>query len=172
MVKHVKIVVVGDSGVGKSSLIQRLKNRGCPSNHNATYGVDVSTLKYNVNYTNGTTELAIVNVWDCAGDNRYGGLRDQYYTSAQGAIVMFDATNPQSSNNLQQWVTEVSNMINNQNFVIAQNKVDLLQSVASPPPIASQFKYCGNLSVKAAVNCDEPMRMVLGSILNDDHLSI
>lgn len=115
-----KIVLVGDSGVGKTSFIKRHRNGSFDSKYIATQGVDVAPLTFNTNYG-----LIMFKMWDCAGQEKFGGLRDGYYYNADGAIVMFDLGNKTNSNNINKWVTHVKNIVPDVPFVICGNKYDL-----------------------------------------------
>jgi small GTP-binding protein len=82
-----KIVLLGDAGVGKTTLIKHLLFNDPPSDYVPTLGVEVHPL---------TLDEENFNVWDCAGDARYGGLREGYYIGAYKCIIMHNGTiNPE-----------------------------------------------------------------------------
>lgn len=86
-----KIVLIGDGGVGKTSYSHRLLSGEFENKHIPTLGVEVHPLKL---YTSQGSILFYM--WDCAGIERFGGLRDGYYLQANACIVMFDVTDPAS----------------------------------------------------------------------------
>mmetsp|Transcript_22294 Transcript_22294/g.62613 ORF Transcript_22294/g.62613 Transcript_22294/m.62613 type:complete len:88 (-) Transcript_22294:594-857(-) len=79
-----KIILVGDGGVGKSTFVKRHSTGEFEKKYKATLGVEVTPLRFNTNMGPIT-----FNCWDCAGQEKFGGLRDGYYIMAQGAIVFF-----------------------------------------------------------------------------------
>ena len=82
-----KIIVVGDGGVGKTTFIKRHRTGQLESKYIATMGVEVHPLTFNTNHG-----PVIFKIWDCAGQEKFGGLGGGYYRAAHGAIVMFDLT--------------------------------------------------------------------------------
>lgn len=81
-----KIVVVGDSRVGKTSFISMLKYGNYDKKYIATIGVEIKQIKFkNINMC--------FDFWDCAGNYNFGGLREGYYIGADAYILMFDLTN-------------------------------------------------------------------------------
>jgi len=110
-----KICLFGDAKVGKSSFVQCLMKGECDKKYVATLGVEVHPIRRN---------NKCYNIWDCAGDPRFYGLGDGYYVQSQGAIIMCDATNPDSIRNVQNWVTEYRRMDQNGRVVVVVNKID------------------------------------------------
>jgi len=75
-------------------------------------------------------------VWDCAGQEKLGGLRDGYYVQANCAIVMFDLTSPESFKNVKTWVAQLAKVIPHTSpVVLCGNKVDVLDRQVSPKQI-------------------------------------
>jgi len=82
-----KILIIGESGVGKSSLMLRFTEDEFDSEQALTIGVDFKTKVMNVDGVN--VKLAI---WDTAGQERFRTLTPSYYRDAQGAILVYDTT--------------------------------------------------------------------------------
>jgi len=82
-----KLVLVGDGGVGKTTLVKRHLTGEFEKKYIPTLGVEVHPLKF-------TTNCGVIcfNVWDTAGQEKMGGLRDGYYIQGECAIIMFDVT--------------------------------------------------------------------------------
>jgi len=76
---------VGDGGVGKTTFVKRHKTGEFEKKYIATVGVEVRPLEF---FTN--LGPILFNVWDTAGQEKFGGLRDGYYIGGQAAIIMFD----------------------------------------------------------------------------------
>ena len=95
-----KVVVIGDSGVGKTSLVRRLRGMDLVHKHLHTIGVEVHPVKFTVKDGDQTRDI-VLSMWDCAGDPKFAGLADGYYTEADLAIVITDSF---IGSNLIKWV--------------------------------------------------------------------
>ena len=118
----IKIIVVGDSGVGKTNLINRFATDKFDTNSKATIGVEFvyKTLKIN-------KEVIKVEVWDTAGQERYRAITSSYYKGAKGAIIVYDITNEDSFNNVESWMNEVTKKgKTDMQFLLVGNKKDLV----------------------------------------------
>lgn len=118
----IKIIVVGDSGVGKTNLINRFASDKFDTNSKATIGVEFvyKTLKIN-------KEVIKVEVWDTAGQERYRAITSSYYKGAKGAIIVYDITNEDSFNNVESWMNEVTKKgKKDMQFLLVGNKKDLI----------------------------------------------
>lgn len=98
----IKIVIVGDGGVGKSSLVNRMTNDQFNEEHLTTIGIDfaVKTVRWN-------NKIVKVQLWDTAGDPRFRGIASSYYRGAHAVWVVFDQTNRMSFLNVARWLHEV-----------------------------------------------------------------
>jgi small GTP-binding protein len=96
-----KIIFVGDSGVGKSTLLERYINNNFASTHNMTIGVDFKSKKLCINNKNIQLQL-----WDTAGQETFRNLVISYYRHADCVIIFFDITNKESFNNVDFWYNE------------------------------------------------------------------
>ena len=118
----IKIIVVGDSGVGKTNLINRFATDKFDTNSKATIGVEFvyKTLKIN-------KDVIKVEVWDTAGQERYRSITSSYYKGAKGAIIVYDITNEDSFNNVESWMNEVIKKgQKGMQFLLLGNKKDLV----------------------------------------------
>jgi len=86
-----KIILLGDSNVGKTSFIRKYMKLNVPEKHNSTIGTAMFTK--HIEYNNTSVDLRI---WDTAGQERYASLTTLYYRSSNIAIIMYDVTNSQS----------------------------------------------------------------------------
>jgi GTP-binding nuclear protein Ran len=127
-----KLILLGDGGVGKTTFIKRHLTGIFEKKYNATVGVEIHAMKF---YTN----KGIVNfsVWDTAGEERNGGLRDGYYIGGKCGIIMFDVTSRNSYTNVPRWHRNLYRMCNHIPLVIVGNKVDLKDRKVK----ASQIMY-------------------------------
>jgi small GTP-binding protein len=88
--------------------------------HTATLGVEVHPLSFSTNF--GTI---IFNVWDTAGQEKFGGLRDGYYIQGQCGIIMFDVTARITYKNVPNWHRDLERVCENIPIVLCGNKVDV-----------------------------------------------
>jgi GTP-binding nuclear protein Ran len=153
-----KIVLLGDGGVGKTCLMNRLMNDHFEQRYIPTVGVVV----YPVKYLSNDNEITI-DIYDTAGQEKLGCLRDGYYHQADGAVVMYDSQSKLSAKNIQNWINDFSNVRPNSPIVICENKSDILSS-----KIENQLGI--SISVKDSVNIDEPFISMLRQLLHDESL--
>ncbi len=119
---NLKVVIVGDSGVGKSNIINRYCNDHFTQDGKATVGVELETKLFKAN-----NEVLNVSIWDTAGQERYKSITNAYYRGANGVIVVFDLTKKETFEHCRNWFSEVKNA-NNQilnNLLLIGNKSDL-----------------------------------------------
>ncbi|XP_049797186.1 ras-related protein Rab-18-like isoform X2 [Schistocerca nitens] len=119
-----KILIIGESGVGKSSLLLRFTDDNFDPDQPLTIGVDFRHKKLKVN--GNWVKLAI---WDTAGQERFRTLTPSYYRDAQGAILVYDISNRTSFDRLETWLNELDLYSNRQNIVkmVVGNKIDVEQ---------------------------------------------
>ena len=116
-----KVVVIGDSGVGKSSLVARYTDDFFEEGMAATIGVDFRVKTVEV----GEKRVKLT-IWDTAGTERFRTLSGSYYRGAQIAIIVFDVTNTKSFDNLSTWMEEIELNFTHANLikVLIGNKID------------------------------------------------
>lgn len=98
-----KIVLVGDSGVGKTNLLTRFSKNEFSLESKTTIGVEFATKTI-------TTEQGHVikaQIWDTAGQDRYRAIASSYYKGAAGALVVYDITKQNSFDNVEKWLKEL-----------------------------------------------------------------
>ena len=91
----VKVVAIGDSGVGKTSLIQMFEHSRITENFKPTIGADFSNKEIDIDGKNVTLQI-----WDTAGQERYQSLGTAFYRGADCALLVYDITNNWSFDNL------------------------------------------------------------------------
>jgi small GTP-binding protein len=97
-----------------------------PPHCTATLGVEVHPLSFSTNF--GTI---IFNVWDTAGQEKFGGLRDGYYIQGQCGIIMFDVTARITYKNVPNWHRDLERVCENIPIVLCGNKVDVKVRILS-----------------------------------------
>lgn len=117
----VKIVVVGDSGVGKSNILSRYAQDEFNFDSKATVGVELYTKTFKIN-----DKYVKVHFWDTAGQERYKSITAAYYRGAKGAMIVFDITRPDTFNNVDKWFNEIKEFgEKNMQILAVGNKSDL-----------------------------------------------
>jgi small GTP-binding protein len=101
--KQVKVVLLGKSGVGKSSIVLRFVADNFKGDTDATIGASYLTKILSIGDTN-----IKFNIWDTAGQERYGPLARMYYRDADAAVLVYDITKNASFEGLKNWVEELS----------------------------------------------------------------
>merc|ERR1711974_121878 len=116
------MLLIGDSGVGKSSIILRFCDDDFSEKQASTIGVDFKT-KF-VEMRGKRLKLAL---WDTAGQERFRTLTSSYYRGAQGVILCYDCCNRDSFEHVKFWLEEVKKHATNQDAILmlVANKVDL-----------------------------------------------
>ena len=127
---EIKLILVGDGGVGKSTFTKRHLTGEFEERYIATIGVDVQPLTFNT--TKGHVCFA---TWDTAGQEKLGPLRDCYYLRSHCAIVMFDVTSRTTFNNVPMWIKDVKMICPHIPIVLCGNKVDLRYRKVTPVEI-------------------------------------
>ena len=94
-----RICLLGDSGVGKTSLLTRFVDRTFSESYNNTIGVDfrVVTLKYN-------DIISKVHIWDTAGQERFKSIAVNYFRSTHGFVFVYDITDDNTFNSIENWI--------------------------------------------------------------------
>ncbi|KAK1393338.1 Guanine nucleotide regulatory protein [Heracleum sosnowskyi] len=116
-----KIVLIGDSGVGKSNLLSRFTRNEFSLESKSTIGVEFATRSINVD-----DKVVKAQIWDTAGQERYRAITSAYYRGAVGALLVYDVTRNVTFENVGRWLKELrdhtdSNIV----IMLVGNKADL-----------------------------------------------
>jgi len=124
---QVKLVLLGEAAVGKSSVVLRFVSNEFQPNKEPTIGAAFLTQKCRLE-----DRVLRYEIWDTAGQERFHSLAPMYYRNAQAAVVVYDVTKASSLEKAKSWVKELQRQANpNIVIALAGNKVDLVQSSAS-----------------------------------------
>ncbi len=120
-----KICLLGDGGVGKTSLRERFLGKGFQSGYILTIGADFAVQDLDIN-----EQKYKFQIWDLAGQQRFSAVRALYYKGSHGAILVFDRTRPESLFNLETWKRELFMNVGRQiPYIMLGNKSDLPNTV-------------------------------------------
>jgi len=130
-----KVVVTGDSGVGKTNVISRFTNNEFILENKATIGVEFGYAEVKV----GNGAIAKVQIWDTAGQERFRAITRGYYKGAVGALVVYDLTKMQSFKNIEKWLQELREYADDIVIMLIGNKKDLENEREVPTQEAQKF---------------------------------
>jgi len=160
-----KILLIGDSGVGKSCLLLRFADDSWTDSHISTIGVD-----FKIKTLNCDGKVIKLQIWDTAGQERFRTITSSYYRGAQGIILVFDCTDMESFNNVKQWLGEIDRYAcENVNKLLVGNKTDLVQGRVVDKNVASDFASNMQIpyietSAKIATGVEEAFMMMARAI--------
>lgn len=151
-----KLLLIGDSGVGKSCLLLRFADDTYTESYISTIGVDFKIRT--VELDGKTIKLQI---WDTAGQERFRTITSSYYRGAHGIIIVYDITDVESFSNVRQWLFEIDRFASEQvNKLLVGNKSDLTNKRVVTTETAKEFAQTLDIpfletSAKNSTNVEE-----------------
>lgn len=123
-VTSIKLVLLGEAAVGKSSIVLRFVSNDFSENKEPTIGAAFLTQRVNIG-----DQTVKFEIWDTAGQERFASLAPMYYRNAQAALVVYDVTKPQSFIKARHWVKELHEQAS-KGIIIALvgNKLDMVET--------------------------------------------
>ena len=101
-----KMVLLGDSSVGKTSLRKRFMGQGYRSEHLTTIGADFAAKDSEINYS-GQKQNVTFQIWDLAGQQRFESVRSRFFFGTMAGLCVFDITREESFKNIRIWIEEL-----------------------------------------------------------------
>ena len=117
---YLKVVIVGDGGIGKTAMVLRYTKNTFSEDYKVTIGVQFATQVEEVD-----GETVKLQIWDTAGEERFSFLMPIYYRGAQGAILVFDVSRRESFQNISNWTEELLEHSEKIPIALVANKIDL-----------------------------------------------
>jgi Ras-related protein Rab-1A len=160
-----KLLLIGDSGVGKSCLLLRFADDTYTESYISTIGVD-----FKIRTIELESKTIKLQIWDTAGQERFRTITSSYYRGAHGIIVVYDVTDRDSFQNVKQWLHEIDRYAcENVNKLLVGNKSDLEAKRAVPTEEAKEFADSLGIefletSAKNADNVDKAFMMMASQI--------
>jgi Ras-related protein Rab-32 len=169
-----KILVVGDIGTGKTSIIKRYVHNIFSSAYKSTIGVDfaLKVLKWDNN------TVIRLQLWDIAGQERFGNMTRVYYKEAVGALVVFDITRPPTFDAVQKWKSDIEHKVFLPDerpipCVLLANKCDLPNAINKSKEemdnYCAEYGFAGwfETSARENKNIEESVKFLVEKILEN-----
>jgi len=156
-----KLVLIGDSGVGKSCLLLRFADDAFTESYITTIGVDFRFRTIEID-----KKIVKLQIWDTAGQERFRTITSAYYRGADGIVIVYDCTDRDSFAHIDDWLVEVNRYANeNTAKILVSNKCDLTgEQVVSRSEAEAKAKELGvgliESSAKNKTNVDEAFTMI------------
>jgi Ras-related protein Rab-32 len=165
-----KVLVVGDMGTGKTAIIRQYVNHSYSESYKSTIGVDFALKEINWD----AKSLIRLQLWDIAGQERYGNMTRVYYKEAVGAFVVFDITRNSSFDAVKKWKVDIDTKVTLHGdqpipVVLLANKCDLVKTPCSEEVMNEYCKEHGFVawfatSAKENINVDEAVTCLVEHI--------
>ena len=168
----IKLLIVGDSCVGKSNFIYRFIENSFCEEYLATTGIDLKTVNMKIK-----DKMIRVQLWDSAGQEKYRAITKNLFLKVLGALVFYDITNENSFNNLKEWVKSIKEECGgHMQMIIIGNKNDLEDKRVVKKDVAEAYAREQKIdymetSSKTGENVQEAIISLCEKILKSEELS-
>eukprot|EP00128_Syssomonas_multiformis_P012651 Colp12_sorted_trinity150504_noHs@10134 len=173
-----KVLVVGDIGSGKSSIIKRFVHNVFSIHYKATIGVDFASKVINWD----SESVVRLQLWDIAGQERFGNMTRVYYKEAVGAFIVYDVTRNNTFEAVQKWKADIDAKVTLPDgspvpVILLGNKSDLMKDGSGLRSNQQMERFCEehgfqgwfHTSAKENINIDKSVRALVAKILENDH---
>lgn len=160
-----KLLLIGDSGVGKSCLLLRFADDTYTESYISTIGVD-----FKIRTIQMDGKVIKLQIWDTAGQERFRTITSSYYRGAHGIIVVYDVTDQVSFNNVKQWMQEIQRYAcDSVCRLLVGNKSDLVEKKMVDTNTAKEYSESMGVpfletSAKNSVNVEQAFMTMAGEI--------
>lgn len=169
-----QLLIIGDSTVGKTSILSRFTNGTFNANYLATVGLDFFTKDEVINGKN-----VRIKIWDTAGQERYKALTKGFFRNAQGIMVVYDVTNLETFDNLKYWIDSIKTHMGEGKesvpVIIIGNKIDASEKEvkneeASKFANEKGYKYF-ETSAKTGEGIEISIRYLVSEVIKNDNIN-
>jgi len=168
-----KVIILGDSGVGKTSLMNQYVNKKFNTQYKATIGADFLTKEVTVD-----DRLVTMQIWDTAGQERFQSLGVAFYRGADSCVLVYDVVQPKTFDNLDSWRDEFLIQAgprdpDNFPFVVLGNKIDVDNRAVAQKRALAWCQAKGNIpyfetSAKEAINVEQAFQLIARNALKQE----
>jgi len=166
--EKLKLMILGDSNVGKSSILRKYCKNEFNGSYVATIGID-----FQIKYLNIDGKKIKLQIWDTAGQERYRVVTKNYFNTSDGFLIIYDITNRESFLNINNWIEQINTLVGgNIKCIIFGNKNDLKEmrkvSIKEGEEMAKKYK-CNffETSAKEGNNLEEGFYNITKDVLGD-----
>jgi len=164
-----QLLIIGDSTVGKTSILSRFANGTFNSNYLATVGLDNFTKDEIID-----NKTVRIKIWDTAGQERYKALTKGFFRNAQGIMIVYDVTNAETFENLTIWIKSINEHMGTDTekipSIVIGNKVDSEErevKYEEAELFAKKYNYpYFETSAKTGENIDQTIRFLVKEVIN------
>ena len=161
------LLIIGDSLVGKTSILTRFSQNKFSLGYLSTIGVDYFSKEVIIN-----ERKIYVKIWDTAGHERFRTLTQSFFKKGQGLIIVYDVSSQESFENLQYWIEEIhTHAIDSKNIpcIILGNKIDIIERVVDKEKAeeyakSSNYKYF-EVSAKTGEGIDNSIKYLIQKVI-------
>ena len=160
--KVMRLSFLGDSGVGKTCIINKYLFDQFSETHNTSVGIEKVDKKVKMNDGN---ELKVI-IWDTAGQERFKAMSTNTVKGSQGIVLVFDITKKTTFESLPEWIKETKNIKDNIPIVLFGNKCDLLEESVVDNDEAMKFAKDNDMdyfetSAKQNINIEQGLKNII-----------
>jgi GTP-binding nuclear protein Ran len=174
VIKSIKVVMIGDGGVGKTTFVTRHQTGEFKKNYIATVNASVTPLAFSTN-----VGPVVLNIHECAGQEKLSGSRAVQYDKADACIIMFDVGSKSTYNNVPHWYDDfethfTASGVPVPHVVLCGNKVDVKDRKVNPADITFHRKkgiQYYDISAKSNYNHEMPFLYLIRKVLKDETIA-
>ena len=164
-----QLLIIGDSTVGKTSILSRFANGIFNSNYLATVGLDSFTKDEIID-----DKTVRIKIWDTAGQERYKSLTKGFFRNAEGVMLVYDVTNSETYENLKFWLQSIKNNTSPDMgeipIILIGNKIDCEDREVKVEEAENFWKEQGypyfETSAKTGENIDNTIKYLVNKVIN------
>ena len=163
--RSIKVILIGDSGVGKTNILNRLVNNTFNDKHEPSLSLEYNNHSIKIN-----SYIIRMQIWDTVGQEKYNSIISNYYKSAEVAVFVYSINDAKSYNSIQEWYKELINEKNDENNnvkkILLGNKLDLEKERQVEFNMAKTFANDNGFEVFAEITCKNDNEQKLYNISN------
>lgn len=162
---QIKLLMIGDSGVGKTCLLLRYANDSFSPTFITTIGIDFKIKNIEID-----DKRVKLQIWDTAGQERFRTITTSYFRGAQGIVLVYDVTDRRSFESIRNWISQIQQHADvHVNKILVGNKCDMLDekvvSTEEGQKLASEFGMLFfETSAKNDVNVEQSFQSIAKSV--------